>query len=96
MYAILQAARATLFLAIVALVCATQISNIMAWGGQTHLMTVKRAYDILKDKNPAALAKAEDVLKKFSDSDTQLHEKDHIFVECVTWPDDCKRHGGGW
>jgi len=84
------------YLAIVALVCAVQVSQIMAWGGQTHLMTAKRAYDILKTKNPAALSKAEEVLRKYSDADTQAHEQDYIFVEGVTWPDDCKRHGGAW
>lgn len=41
-----------------------------AWNSETHLMTAKRAYDILQEKNPAALQKAEEVLSKFSDYST--------------------------
>lgn len=54
------------------------------------------AYDILKKENPQALAKAETLLKVYSDTFTQEHEKDYPFVECVTLPDDNKRAGGGW
>lgn len=73
-----------------------QVTQIAAWNSETHLMTARKAYDILKQKNPAALQKAEDVLTKFSDYSISNHEKDYPFVECVTWPDDIKRIGGGW
>jgi hypothetical protein len=59
-------------------------------------MTARKAYEILKTSNPSALKKAEDILTKFSDYSTQKHESDYPFVECVTWPDDIKRIGGGW
>jgi len=59
-------------------------------------MTAKKAHDILAQKNPAALKAAEDLLRKFSDYSTKNHENDYPFVECVTWPDDIKRIGGGW
>jgi hypothetical protein len=60
------------------------------------LLTARVAYDILQKENPSALAKAEALLDKFSDYSTQKHEDKYKFVECVTWPDDIKRIGGGW
>jgi len=84
------------YLAIITLVCAAQLSKIMAWNSHTHLMTAKFAYDMLKSTNPAALSKAEDLLRKYSDYSIQKREEDYPFVECVTWADDIKRIGGGW
>jgi len=84
------------YLATVALVCAVQVSKIMAWNSETHLMTAKFAYDMLKSKNPSALSNAETLLKKYSDYSSSNHEADYPFVECITWPDDIKRIGGGW
>lgn len=59
-------------------------------------MIAMKAYENLKKSNPVALAKAEDLLKKFSDYSTKKHEQNYPFIECVTWPDDIKRIGGGW
>jgi len=44
------------YLAVITLVCAAQVSKIMAWNSHTHLMTAKFAYDMLKSTNPAALS----------------------------------------
>ena len=72
------------------------IGTISAWNGETHLLIARMAYDILKKDDPAALAKAETLLKKYSDDISKTHEKNYPFVECVTLPDDNKRRGGGW
>ena len=73
-----------------------QVSQISAWSGEPHFIIAKKAYEILKVENPSALQKAEDILGQFSDQSTKLKEQDYPFVECVTWPDDIKRAGGGW
>ena len=51
----------------VALLVLFQASQILAWNGETHLMTAMKAYEILNEKDPAALKRAETILKKFSD-----------------------------
>ena len=37
----------TKLLKVLALLCATQVSQILAWNSETHLMIAKKAYDIL-------------------------------------------------
>jgi hypothetical protein len=59
-------------------------------------MIARKAQDILEKSNPSALKKAEDLLRQFGDYSTKNHENNYPFVECVTWPDDIKRIGGGW
>ena len=71
-------------------------ASVLGWNSETHLLTARIAYDILQKENPSVLAKAEALLDKFSDYSTQKHEDKYKFVECVTWPDDIKRIGGGW
>jgi len=38
----------------------------------------------------------DNILSKYSDDATDLHEKDHPFVESSTYADDIKYHGGMW
>lgn len=83
-------------LPILALVCAAQVSQILAWNSETHLMIARKAQDILQKTNPSALQKSEELLRKFTDYSSKNHEDKYPFVECVTWPDDIKRIGGGW
>lgn len=70
--------------------------QVSAWNSETHLMIGRVAHDILMKQDPSVVTKVESLLSKFSDTETQLHEKDHSFVECVTWADDIKYRGGGW
>jgi hypothetical protein len=70
--------------------------TVLGWNSETHLLTARIAYDILSKENPSALQAAEDLLDKFSDYSSAKHEDKYKFVECVTWPDDIKRIGGGW
>jgi len=72
------------------------IGTISAWNGETHLLIARMAYDILKKDDPTTLAKAEALLRKYSDKLTKEHENMYPFVECVTLPDDNKRVGGGY
>lgn len=79
-------------LAITALVCAAQVTQILAWNSETHLMIAFKAYENLKKSNPVALAKAEDLLKKFSDYSTKKHEQNYPFIECHL----ARRHQENW
>lgn len=72
------------------------IASVLAWNSETHLLTTRLAYDILKKEAPEALTKAEELLAKYSDDITAEREGNYKFVECVTWADDSKRRGGGW
>jgi hypothetical protein len=56
------------------------------------------AYDLLQEKSPASLSKANDVLAVLHEADPDLTYKEgnYTFVECVTLADDIKYHGGGW
>lgn len=84
----------------------------IAFKGEVHLMSknllqfidnslVSRiAYDKLEKERPAALKKANDLLKFLNDfSPKGLHkkkERDFPFVECSTLADDIKYRGGSW
>ena len=56
------------------------------------------AYDILKESNPSVLTKAQSVLDVLTDSDPSMttSEDSYSFVECATFADDIKAHGGKW
>ena len=63
------------------------------------ICTVARmAYDDLTKSNPAALKKANTLLKVMMDSNPDLTkcEKDYPFVESVTLADTIKMRGGSW
>jgi len=65
-----------------------------AWWGTGHLIVSRIAYDILSREAPDQLKKAESILAEKSDSVIKKHEKYHSFVECATYGDDFKYHGG--
>ena len=54
------------------------------------------AYELLAQRNPEALKKADSLLRVYSDELTREHEDQYPFVEGVTLADDNKRRGGGW
>ena len=43
---------------------------VVAWNFETHFIITRIAYDILEKKNPYALKKASDLLRRFSNSTT--------------------------
>ena len=77
-----------------ALVAAAMIGSTNAWFGTGHLLVARVAFDILTKESPDQLAKAESILKQMSDYETQHLEKNHPFVECATYADAFKYHGG--
>lgn len=73
-------------------------SECNAWWGTGHLIVARRAYDILKEENPTALAAAEaelSILPKYYSSLTK-DEGDYPFVECATFADNIKGQGYTW
>jgi len=76
------------------LVAAAMIGSTNAWFGTGHLLVSRIAYDILSAKGSKNLAIVEEHLKDLSTSITRKHERDHQFVECATYADDFKYHGG--
>ena len=56
------------------------------------------AQNLLEEYAPASLDDANEILSYLMESDPELvyHENDHSFVECATFADDIKYHGGGW
>ena len=67
-----------------------------AFNLQTHMLTARVAYEILKQEDPAALSKAEALLNQYADAVTEENEGDYKFVEGIVWGDMSKRRGGGW
>jgi len=65
-----------------------------AWWGTGHLLVARIAYDLLSKESPDQLAKAEKILGNLNNSVTSKKEKYHRFVECATYADDFKYHGG--
>ena len=54
------------------------------------------AYDELLKESPAALEKAETLLKVMAGENLTSSERDHIFVEAAPFADMIKYKGGGW
>ena len=56
------------------------------------------AQNLLEDYDQSALDGANAMLQYLRDSDADLtsHEDMHNFVECATFADDIKYHGGAW
>jgi len=77
-----------------ALVAAAMIGSTNPWFGTGHLLVARIAYDILKASNSEKLATAESILKGLDNSIAKKHERNHQFVECATYADDFKYHGG--
>ena len=71
-------------------------ATLRAWNLQTHMTIARIAYDILEKDSPDALRIAEAYLGLYSDNITRDGERDHPFVECVTYADMIKYRGGSW
>ena len=72
---------------------------VTAWWDSAHLMTAKRAYDILNKECLPCLLKAERLLKVLHKTKPNLtkNEGKYPFVECATWADIVKDKGkSGW
>ena len=56
------------------------------------------AQNLLEQYAPESLEDANEMLSYLiaSDPDLVYHEDEHSFVECSTFADDIKYHGGGW
>jgi hypothetical protein len=69
-----------------------------AWWDQGHLLTARRASDILSKENPAVLKAALAMLAplKKNYSSITFSEKDHAFIECATFADVIKGKGYDW
>ena len=65
--------------------------QVHAWWNNGHMITARIAYDVLRNKYPDALSKAETVLKTLSPFTS--HELNHAFVESAIFPDDLKTVG---
>jgi len=67
-----------------------------AWFGTGHLLVARIAEDILETSAPDQLAKVNAILKTLESADSQgtKNEGKHAFVECATYADDFKYHGG--
>jgi len=70
----------------------------VAWSVNGHLLVANIAQNELKDQYPNSLNQANEVLRALYDYNRTLtdHELDHSFVECSTFADDIKYHGGAW
>jgi len=69
-----------------------------AWWDSGHLLTARRAYDILQTDHPDVLEAANAMLAplKAHYPDLTKTEKDYPFVECATFADEIKNLGYGW
>jgi len=77
---------------------ASLASECNAWWGKGHLIIARRAYDILLQENPTALAAAEAELIPLAASYPYLtrDENYHPFVECANFADSIKGKGYSW
>ena len=74
-----------------------------AWSGPAHLLTARVAYEVLKSRNPDKIDQVEAILATLRQPgacpdtfETLIVEDKHPFVECATFADNIKYHGGGW
>jgi len=61
-------------------------------------MIARIAYDLLRKENPDTLQKVNNLLAILKEDDAYIVQKegDHPMVECATFADDIKWHGGKW
>lgn len=75
----------------------TLLASVNAWSGPGHLLTARVAYETLLRKSPSTISKVEQILSHLHKSNPELVVEDkHPFVECATFADNIKYHGGGW
>lgn len=82
-------------------VIASLIGVASAWWDQGHLMTARRAYDILQTENPEVLDVANRMLDNLKNTYPELTkgEAEYSFVECAVFADFLKTIPGnpfGW
>ena len=67
-----------------------------AWFGTGHLLVARIARNELETSAPEQLAKVEAILSTYEKYDSEItkDEGKHAFVECATFADDFKYHGG--
>jgi len=65
------------------------LSTVTAWWETGHLLTARRAYDLLAADHPSVLSQAQTMLQPLKDHypDLTFNEGDHPFVECATFAD---------
>lgn len=69
-----------------------------AWSINGHLFVANIAQDLLIENSPSSFNSALTMLEYLKNYDASLTagEADHPFVECATFADDIKYHGGAW
>jgi hypothetical protein len=70
-----------------------------AWWDQGHLLTARRAFDLLTKENPEVLKSAQTMLTSLNTNYpalTKNESADHAFVECATFADVIKSMGYDW
>lgn len=74
------------------------LTAVNAWSINGHLFLTDIAQNRLIEKSPDSWDQANNVLQALRDYNASLtyHEEDHSFVECSTFADDIKYHGGAW
>lgn len=74
------------------------VGTIKAWSINGHLFVANIAQNLLEQYAPDSLEAANELLDilKASDPELTYHEDQHSFVECSTFADDIKYHGGAW
>lgn len=80
-------------------ICVMGLASIStAFSINGHMAVANIAQDLLVDNNPAALQTALDLLTYLQEFDPELvyREDMYPYIECSTFADDIKYHGGAW
>jgi len=74
------------------------LNTASAWNFYGHVIVARIPYDLLKEDSPTTITKVDKVLKYLhtSDPDGTAKEGKYPLVECATYADDIKYHGGMW
>ena len=74
------------------------LSTVSAWWETGHLLTARRAYDILSTDHPFVLEQAGAMLEPLKANYPEIteNEKDYPFVECATFADVIMNLGYMW
>ena len=71
---------------------------VQAWSGIGHVLIARIANTLLEKESPSTIENVNSILSvlKKSDPGWTKKEQDHPFVECTTFADDIKYHGGSY
>jgi hypothetical protein len=71
---------------------------VKSWSINGHLFVANIAQDLLQQNSPSALSEALTTLSYLTTYNASLTtgEGNYPFVECATFADDIKYHGGAW